>query len=257
MLNLLPELRNLGLKGQNRALQGKVEDDEESYLPEFFQAVRRIRNNFKLIDINLEAFYIDTERVVLLDRKSDRMVLSYLNNIEIICAEVFEALEVLKMRVKPSVNEIETTEDRIIYNIDGALRGLFQVQMACFYGAKEHYQSIAAHAISDKEVGITTRAEGSMQRAESCKMSASMIKFDVANDAYNHVSDRHTEILKIEKSLHEVHQLFIDMEALVNQQGEVVDRISFRVANAKADVGCAKEELTEAYQIKRKRCTIM
>jgi t-SNARE complex subunit (syntaxin) len=40
---------------------------------------------------------------------------------------------------------------------------------------------------------------------------------------------RHKEVLKLEKSLQEVHQLFVDMAALVDQQGEVIDRIAFRV----------------------------
>ena len=51
----------------------------------------------------------------------------------------------------------------------------------------------------------------------------------VANESYNYVVSRHKEVLNLEKNLQEVHQLFVDMAALVDREEEVINRIAFRV----------------------------
>ena len=71
---------------------------------------------------------------------------------------------------------------------------------------------------------------------DSAQLQLSSTKLDVANESYNYVVARHKEVLKLERSLQEVHQLFVDMAALVDQQGEVIDRIAFRIAFAKEEV---------------------
>jgi len=91
---------------------------------------------------------------------------------------------------------------------------------------------------------------------DSAQLQLASAKLDAANESYNYVVARHKEVLKLEKSLQEVHQLFVDMAALVDQQGEVIDRIAFRISNAKADVAAAKVELTEAYKIKKRTCVV-
>lgn len=107
-----------------------------------------------------------------------------------------------------------------------------------------------------------------------------------AQESYDYIQHRHNEILKIEKSLEveptlicvlleihlqEVHQLFVDMAVLVDEQSEVIDRVAFQVSNVKAgssifwllfaplitlDIRLAAEELREANKIKRRQCVI-
>ena len=77
-------------------------------------------------------------------------------------------------------------------------------------------------------------------------------KYDIANESYNYVQQRHKEVMKLEQSIQEVNQLFVDMAGLVDQQGEVVDRISHNVTNAKEYCHEAKVTLTETYTYKKK-----
>ena len=78
-------------------------------------------------------------------------------------------------------------------------------------------------------------------------------QLDRAYSANLFVAARHEQILKLEQSLNEVHQLFMDLSFLIDEQGEVINRISFRVSNAKDDVIAAEEELVVAYKIKKKK----
>lgn len=75
---------------------------------------------------------------------------------------------------------------------------------------------------------------------------------DLANESYNCVSARHRELLELEKKLRFLNQLFIDMESLVLSQGEVIDRVAFRVNQSKADVREARDDFIIARQITRK-----
>ena len=71
-------------------------------------------------------------------------------------------------------------------------------------------------------------------------------------ETYNYVSFRHKQVLKLEKDIQEINELFICMYALVDQQGNVIDKIEESVSNAKSDCLVAKEEFVEAVKHKKK-----
>jgi len=77
-----------------------------------------------------------------------------------------------------------------------------------------------------------------------------------AQESLKYIQNKHTEILKLEKSLEEVHQLFVDMAVLVQEQSETINRIAFQVSDAKKDIILGTEELRQANKIRRKKCTI-
>ncbi|KAK2709201.1 syntaxin-1A-like [Artemia franciscana] len=53
----------------------------------------------------------------------------------------------------------------------------------------------------------------------------------VAKRELTDIEDRHTELLKLEHSIKELHSMFMDMSFLVEQQGEIIDNIEFNVTN--------------------------
>jgi len=67
-----------------------------------------------------------------------------------------------------------------------------------------------------------------------------------AKDALNYVEGRHRELIKIEQSVNELHQLFNDMAILVNAQGDFIDNIEANVAQTSAFVVEANQNLVEA-----------
>ncbi|RWS28475.1 syntaxin-like protein [Leptotrombidium deliense] len=72
------------------------------------------------------------------------------------------------------------------------------------------------------------------------------------------IEARHSDIMKLEKSIRELHDMFTDMALLVEQQGEMIDRIEYHVANSKSYVDKAKQETSKAvlYQSKARRVSI-
>ena len=68
----------------------------------------------------------------------------------------------------------------------------------------------------------------------------------LARKQLSELQDRHDEFIKLEKSIKEVHDMFLEVAALVQQQGEMVDNIHHSVMNAEDLVEKGKGHLNKA-----------
>ncbi|CAH8564855.1 unnamed protein product [Schistosoma margrebowiei] len=66
------------------------------------------------------------------------------------------------------------------------------------------------------------------------------------------IEARHEDIMKLEKSIRELHDLFIDMASLIETQGELVDRIDVNVKQTQDYVAEARQETKKAVVYKKK-----
>jgi len=69
--------------------------------------------------------------------------------------------------------------------------------------------------------------------------------------ALEDVNQRHKELLKLEESMKELQSLFVDMAAMVEQQGALIDQIDFNVSSAEQHTEKAVEQLTQAATFQR------
>ena len=65
------------------------------------------------------------------------------------------------------------------------------------------------------------------------------------------IENRHAEIVKLEKGITEIHEMFLDLTHLVSEQGEMVDRIELHVGQAAAQVESGRDQLRQAERHKR------
>lgn len=63
------------------------------------------------------------------------------------------------------------------------------------------------------------------------------------NDTLNYVTLRHKEIMKLERSIQELNELFISTYAIVENQGKTIDKIANTTTIAKNHIKGAKHEL--------------
>lgn len=76
-------------------------------------------------------------------------------------------------------------------------------------------------------------------------LSKNMLLMNAA-DFLSYAQRRHNKVIKLEKSLHEVNQLFIDLMVLTNNQGETIDHISENIESAKQKVKDSITDLSDA-----------
>jgi len=69
------------------------------------------------------------------------------------------------------------------------------------------------------------------------------------------IEARHSDIMKLENSIRELHDMFMDMAMLVENQGEMIDRIEYNVEHAVDYVQTATQDTKKAlkYQSKARR----
>lgn len=85
--------------------------------------------------------------------------------------------------------------------------------------------------------------------------NASVFTSDIISDsqitrqALNEIESRHKDILRLESSIKELHDMFVDMAMLVETQGEMIDNIEKNVNNAVEYVGQAKVETKKSCEI--------
>ncbi|XP_009598377.1 syntaxin-124-like [Nicotiana tomentosiformis] len=76
-------------------------------------------------------------------------------------------------------------------------------------------------------------------------------------DTISEIQERHDAVKEIEKNLIELHQIFLDMAALVEAQGQQLNDIESHVAHASSFVRRGTEQLTEARELQKssRKCT--
>eukprot|EP00622_Pseudochattonella_farcimen_P001436 FR736130.1.p1 GENE.FR736130.1~~FR736130.1.p1 ORF type:complete len:123 (+),score=15.68 FR736130.1:79-447(+) len=78
---------------------------------------------------------------------------------------------------------------------------------------------------------------------------------------YNHAQDQYQDVLKLEESVQELHQMFADFALLADQQGELLDQIEYQVRSATEYVGEGNTAIEKAsdYQksIRKQQCCVI
>mmetsp|Transcript_14905 Transcript_14905/g.19560 ORF Transcript_14905/g.19560 Transcript_14905/m.19560 type:complete len:328 (-) Transcript_14905:117-1100(-) len=69
---------------------------------------------------------------------------------------------------------------------------------------------------------------------------------DPVSEAYLNVADKYQDVLKLEQSILQLHEMFVDLALLVEQQGEILDKIEFSVNAAEKYVEEGNDELRKA-----------
>eukprot|EP00038_Savillea_parva_P030338 m.77173 g.77173 ORF g.77173 m.77173 type:complete len:308 (-) comp9117_c0_seq1:2211-3134(-) len=76
-------------------------------------------------------------------------------------------------------------------------------------------------------------------------------RLEEAEKALSDIRDRHEDIQRLERSLVELHEMFVDMSILVSEQGEMIDRIEYSVAKSGNYVESARKKVKRAEELQR------
>ncbi|VCX43197.1 unnamed protein product [Gulo gulo] len=104
-----------------------------------------------------------------------------------------------------------------------------------------------------RQLEITGRATTDDELEEMLESgSPSVFTADIISDsqitrqALNEIESRHKDIMKLETSIRELHEMFMDMAMFVETQGEMINNIEKNVTSATDYVERAKEETKRA-----------
>lgn len=145
-------------------------------------------------------------------------------------------------------------------NIHKALVHEFMDLMEIFQNTQNKFNEKSRDIVKTQVLLINPQAtEEDIERAieEGPHMIFKSDRAKAAAESLRYVQTKSKEIQKIEQSMNEVHQLFVEVAFLVDQQSEVIDRIAFQIQNVKRDIEEGNQHLKNAKRIQRRPCLVM
>jgi t-SNARE complex subunit (syntaxin) len=113
---------------------------------------------------------------------------------------------------------------------------------------------------TDEEIDAVMRSEGGRDALYREQILAGGVN-DQVKTTYAKVAGKYQDVLALESSVAELHQMFLDFAMITEQQGELLDQIEFQVSQAGDYVEEGNEDVYQAieYQkkIRKKYCWIM
>ena len=113
---------------------------------------------------------------------------------------------------------------------------------------------------TDEDIDTVMRSEGGRDEMLKQSILAGGIN-DQVRTTYAKVESKYQDVLALEQSVAELHQMFLDFALLTEQQGELLDQIEFQVKQAADYVEDGNVDVYEGieYQkkIRKKQCWII
>jgi len=166
---------------------------------------------------------------------------------------------------------IQDSDLRVRENLCNTLTRKFIDEMKHYQRAQQDYKTTikkkAERQIktmkedaTDEEIDQIMKSEGGREELMQQHFLVGGVNDQIKN-VYNKVSTKYQDVVLLEQSVAELHQMFLDFALLTEQQGELVDQIEHNVKSAKDYVEDANVNVHGAIEIskkvRKKQCCIM
>eukprot|EP01133_Synstelium_polycarpum_P004033 gene4033-4671_t len=153
------------------------------------------------------------------------------------------------------------TEVRIRNNMHNTLTQKFVEMMREYQEIQNNYKNKYKQKIERQYKIVNPNCtdeelKQAMDSGDSSKIFADTILYThlhtQAKNALAYIQDRHNDIQRLEQSIAELHQLFLDMAILVEVQGELLNQIENNVESTVLNVKEGNENLAKAAKLHKK-----
>ncbi|XP_043571274.1 syntaxin-2 [Chiloscyllium plagiosum] len=243
--------------------------EKEQFMDEFFHQVEDIRGCIDQIAENVEE--VKKKHSVILsapnpEGKTKEELEELTLSIKRIANRVRNKLKIIEQSIKTEDNENQSSVDlRIRKTQHSTLSRKFANVMTEYNEIQILFRERSKGRIQ-RQLEITGRTTTDDELEEMLESgNPSIFTSDIISDtqitrqALNEIESRHKDIIKLEASIRELHDMFVDMAMLVEQQGEMINNIETNVVNATEYIERAKEETKKAvrYQSKARRVSLL
>jgi t-SNARE complex subunit (syntaxin) len=161
--------------------------------------------------------------------------------------------------------------NRVRENLCNTLTRKFIDEMKAYQASQQKYKTdikkkvkrqvqIVNPDATDEDVDKVMQSEGGRDALYKQQILAGGVN-DQVKTAYTKVASKYQDVLTLEQSVAELHQMFLDFALLTEQQGELLDQIEYQVREAGDYIEDANVDVYESieYQkkIRKKQCWII
>ncbi|XP_043939936.1 syntaxin-3 isoform X1 [Protopterus annectens] len=228
--------------------------DNRAFMDEFFQQIEEIRQNIDKISDNVEEvkrLYSVILSAPIPEQKTKDESERLMNDIKKMANGVRNKLKAIEQNIEQ--DEVRSSADlRIRKSQHSVLSRKFVDVMTKYNEAQVDFRDRSKNRIQRQlEItGKTTTDEELEEMLESGNpaifTSGIINDSQISRQALSEIESRHNDIVRLESSIKELHDMFLDIAMLVENQGEVVDNIEANVMKSVDHVEAAKEETKKA-----------
>ncbi|XP_045785050.1 syntaxin-1A isoform X2 [Maniola jurtina] len=264
-------------KDRLAALQAAQSDDDDvgpddvnvpvegGFMDEFFSEVEEIREMIDKIQANVEEVKKKHSAILSAPQSDEKTK----HELEDLMADIKKTANKVRGKLKHIEQNIEQEEHsnkssadlRIRKTQHSTLSRKFVEVMTEYNRTQTDYRDRCKNRIL-RQLEITGRAttddelEAMLEQDNPAVFTQGIImETQQAKQTLADIEARHADIIKLETSIRELHDMFMDMAMLVESQGEMIDRIEYHVEHAVDYVQTATQDTKKAlkYQSKARR----
>jgi len=171
--------------------------------------------------------------------------------------------ETARMKTQPSS---ASAEIRIRDNLANTLTRKFVDVMKSYQNAQSKYktdlqkkvrrqiQTVKPDATSEEIDAVFKQGGGAKGVIKKAILKGEAA--DAIQNEYKKVADKYQDVLTLEASVVELHQMFLDFAILTEKQGELLDKVEIQIKEATEYIDKGNEDLTASiwYQIEIRKC---
>ncbi|XP_063285117.1 syntaxin-4-like [Pelobates fuscus] len=242
----------------NSAANGSKEGDDKN--AQLLETTQDIRNSLQLLEEKVKQLEASQVKILTMPLPEDDMK----RDLENLRGEIKR----LAKDIRAKLQKIEVTEDEelVMTNVHirmrrtqhGVLSKKFiELINRCNIAQTEYKErnvkrikrqlQITGHSVTDEK--FDEMLESGQINVFTCNI---LQDTQAAKQALNEIEARHEEILKLEKSIVELHEMFTFLAMEVEAQGETIDNIEKNILHSKDYVESAQKQLTKAVENKHK-----
>nr|XP_023653189.1 syntaxin-3-like isoform X2 [Paramormyrops kingsleyae] len=233
--------------------------DNPAFMDEFFDQIDEIRTNIE----KMEGSVTEAKRLYSLilsaptsDQKTQDDLEAITNNIKKRARSTHSKLKSIEQNLLRE-EERASTDMRIRKSQHSVLSRKFVEVMTKYNEAQVDFRERSKGRIQ-RQLEITGKTttdeelEEMLESGNAAVFTAGIVDSGISKQALSEIEARHKDIVKLESSIRELHEMFVDIAMLVENQGEIVDNIEVHVSKAVDHIAVAKIETKKAVRYQKK-----
>ncbi|XP_051164168.1 syntaxin-1A isoform X2 [Leptopilina boulardi] len=241
----------------------------EDFMTEFFAEVEEIREMIDKIQTNVEEVKKKHSAILSAPQTDEKVKMELedlMADIKKTANKVRAKLKVIEQNIEQEEHTNKSSADlRIRKTQHSTLSRKFVEVMTEYNRTQTDYRERCKGRIQ-RQLEITGRTTTNEELEEMLEQGnpavftqGIIMETQQAKQTLADIEARHADIVKLENSIRELHDMFMDMAMLVESQGEMIDRIEYHVEHAVDYVQTATQDTKKAlkYQSKARRKLIL
>uniref|UniRef100_A0A8C5HIP9 Syntaxin-3 n=1 Tax=Gouania willdenowi TaxID=441366 RepID=A0A8C5HIP9_GOUWI len=227
--------------------------DNAAFMDEFFCQIEDIRTSIDKIDENVaevKKLYSVILSAPTSDQKTQDELEAITNDIKKMANNARNKLKTIERNLESEEQERVSADMRIRKSQHAVLSRKFVEVMTKYNEAQVDFRERSKGRIQ-RQLEITGKAttdeelEEMLESGNAAVFTAGIVDSGISKQALSEIESRHKDIVRLESSIKELHDMFVDIAMLVESQGDIVDNIEQNVSKS-------VDHITEAQEITKK-----